>query len=210
MNYKKLHDAIIARSLRTTPIGYSEKHHIVPKCMNGTNDPTNIVRLPARDHFIVHRLLCKIYPENTKLRYAYEWMFSSPPRSRRAKDVGWSKSISKSHVYAYRKNNLRLTEEHKARISAGLVGHKHSPKTIAKVKLAVRDEAFKEALRKAHSRNWIVTLPTNESVSVTNLYNFCKLHNLHSGAMSRVAAGKQSHHKGYIVAPSSSGSISSK
>lgn len=39
---------------------YFEKHHIIPKCMGGTNDITNLVLLTAREHFICHLLLCKM------------------------------------------------------------------------------------------------------------------------------------------------------
>jgi hypothetical protein len=50
--------------------GYAERHHIVPKCMSGSNNRENLVELTAREHFIAHKLLCEIYPENNKLRYA--------------------------------------------------------------------------------------------------------------------------------------------
>ena len=40
--------------------GYGERHHIIPKCLGGTNDKNNIVKLTAREHFICHRLLVKM------------------------------------------------------------------------------------------------------------------------------------------------------
>lgn len=49
--------------------GYGEVHHIIPKCIGGTNDSSNKIKLTAREHFIVHRLLIKIY-DNKKLKYA--------------------------------------------------------------------------------------------------------------------------------------------
>lgn len=36
---------------------YHERHHIVPKCKNGTNDDNNLIDLFAREHFIAHKLL---------------------------------------------------------------------------------------------------------------------------------------------------------
>lgn len=42
--------------------GYYEKHHIVPKCLGGTDDIENLVLLPARAHFIAHALLHKAHP----------------------------------------------------------------------------------------------------------------------------------------------------
>ena len=54
--------------------GYVEKHHILPKCMGGTDDINNLIALPSRVHFIVHALLHKAYPENTSLAHAYAMM----------------------------------------------------------------------------------------------------------------------------------------
>jgi hypothetical protein len=71
MNYKKIYDNLITRTLeRGVPMGYSESHHIVPKCMGGGDEKTNLVRLTAREHFLAHMLLCNIYPNNVKLSTA--------------------------------------------------------------------------------------------------------------------------------------------
>jgi len=40
---------------------YGERHHIVPKSFGGGNDKTNLVRFSAREHFIAHRLLERMY-----------------------------------------------------------------------------------------------------------------------------------------------------
>ena len=48
--------------------GYTEKHHIVPKCLGGSNHKYNIVPLTAREHFICHWLLTKMVSE-TKHTY---------------------------------------------------------------------------------------------------------------------------------------------
>jgi hypothetical protein len=42
---------------------YVEEHHIVPKCMGGTNEKDNLVSLTAAEHFVAHQLLAKIYPK---------------------------------------------------------------------------------------------------------------------------------------------------
>jgi len=54
MDYKKIHDNIIDMARNRKLEGYTEKHHIIPKCMNGTNDPNNLVKLTAREHFLIH------------------------------------------------------------------------------------------------------------------------------------------------------------
>lgn len=44
-----------------------ETHHIVPKCMGGSNDKENLVNLTAREHFVAHKLLYKIAEKEKKL-----------------------------------------------------------------------------------------------------------------------------------------------
>lgn len=40
---------------------YTEKHHIIPRCLDGTDDSDNLVDLTAREHFVCHWLLTKIH-----------------------------------------------------------------------------------------------------------------------------------------------------
>jgi hypothetical protein len=42
---------------------YYEKHHIIPRCCGGSNDPSNLVLLTGREHFLAHYLLIKIYKD---------------------------------------------------------------------------------------------------------------------------------------------------
>ena len=76
MNYQKIYESITERAKKRKVEGYGEKHHIIPKCMNGNNDKENIVRLTAREHFICHMLLVEIYPDNAKLKYVV-WAMSN-------------------------------------------------------------------------------------------------------------------------------------
>lgn len=39
---------------------YTEKHHIIPKCMGGKDDLSNLVKLTAKEHFIAHMLLVRM------------------------------------------------------------------------------------------------------------------------------------------------------
>ena len=77
MNYKKIYESIIEKykQLNFQKLNRSDKnyiyletHHIMPRCMNGTDELEKLVNLPARAHFICHLLLPKIY-KNTKFEY---------------------------------------------------------------------------------------------------------------------------------------------
>lgn len=50
---------------------YHERHHIIPKCIGGTDDKNNLIDLFAREHFIAHRLLALENPHNKGLQYAW-------------------------------------------------------------------------------------------------------------------------------------------
>jgi hypothetical protein len=39
---------------------YTERHHIIPKSLGGDNSKENLIRLSAREHFLVHWLLTKM------------------------------------------------------------------------------------------------------------------------------------------------------
>lgn len=54
--YLKWYTNIICKRIKCEPSGYCEKHHIIPKCIVENNA---IVKLTAREHFIVHLLLPK-------------------------------------------------------------------------------------------------------------------------------------------------------
>lgn len=53
---------------------YCEVHHIVPKCVGGTDENDNLIELFAKEHFIAHKLLAQENPDNAKLVYAYSMM----------------------------------------------------------------------------------------------------------------------------------------
>ena len=60
MNYKKIYDSIIENRKNNPVIGYSEKHHILPKSLGGNDEEENLICLTAREHFICHWLLTKM------------------------------------------------------------------------------------------------------------------------------------------------------
>ena len=77
MNYGKIYDALIEKANTRNLLGYSEKHHIIPKCIGGNNKKDNIAKLTAREHFVAHQLLVKLYPNNENLIYAVRAMVTS-------------------------------------------------------------------------------------------------------------------------------------
>ena len=69
MNYAKLYNQIIENRLNNPYDGYTEKHHIVPISLGGSDSKDNLVRLTAREHFICHWILVKMYKGNKNSYY---------------------------------------------------------------------------------------------------------------------------------------------
>lgn len=90
MNYEKHYNKLIERALQRQPSCYVERHHIVPRCMGGTNHKSNIVELTAEEHYVAHQLLHKMYPDNVKLLLAVKMMtVSGGTVIRNNKMFGW-------------------------------------------------------------------------------------------------------------------------
>ena len=70
MNYSKIYNQLILKAQNRNLEGYTEIHHIIPKCVGGSNSEENLVKLTAREHFIAHMLLTEIHPKNIKLKHA--------------------------------------------------------------------------------------------------------------------------------------------
>ena len=66
--YTKWYFNIISNAQNRNVTGYTEKHHIIPKSLGGSNKKENLVKLTAREHFICHWLLTKMVLE-TKQKY---------------------------------------------------------------------------------------------------------------------------------------------
>lgn len=59
--WRRTYERLIAKRQAEPPSGYSELHHIVPVALGGTDDPSNLVRLSGREHFIAHLLLARLF-----------------------------------------------------------------------------------------------------------------------------------------------------
>ncbi len=62
MDYKRIYKELIEYAKRPRELnGYTETHHIIPRCLLLDDSKSNLVTLTAREHFIAHWLLTKIY-----------------------------------------------------------------------------------------------------------------------------------------------------
>lgn len=84
MDYQKIYDNLInkRKTVLLDENVYGENHHIVPKCMGGSNDKENLVRLTAKEHYVAHHLLYKIHGTSS-LAHAWFSMVRCDPNQER-------------------------------------------------------------------------------------------------------------------------------
>lgn len=74
MNYRRIYFSLIRKRKNTLLNGcYFERHHIIPKSLGGSDDKKNIVHLLAREHYIAHLLLARMFSnkiKNAKMKLA--------------------------------------------------------------------------------------------------------------------------------------------
>lgn len=120
----------MARARNRVFEGYAELHHVVPRCLGGTDDPSNLVSLTAGEHYVAHQLLVKMHPDHKGLAYAavcmtmkgkgnrlYGWLRARHAENARSLMMGnkhaVGRKLSAKHMAAVSKPK---TEEHKLKI----------------------------------------------------------------------------------------------
>ena len=132
--YEKWYSAITDKAKNRTIDGYTETHHIIPHSLGGSDDPANLVDLTAREHFICHWLLTKMYTGEArgKMINAMYMMRAESPHQKRyeSKITGriyetlreeYSRYISKLNT-----GRIQPPEE-KAKQIAAITGRKRNP-----------------------------------------------------------------------------------
>lgn len=141
MNHKEIYNRII-ENRKQNPLSkdeYGENHHIIPKSEGGFDDKSNLVKLTAREHYICHLLLAKIY-DDFKMYSAVLYMQCKSEDHKRefrfnshlyAKmRLAYSNSISGEKHWLYGKPSAmrgkRHSEESRKKMSEALKGRKLS------------------------------------------------------------------------------------
>lgn len=139
---------------------YYERHHIIPSCMGGLDTPDNLVLLTAREHYISHLLLHKIYPDDFGLLSATVLMSGRGKYTNRQYAIFREKysdirkelmsgennpflgkilsEETKKKIGLANKNKVR-SEEYKLYCSERQLGQKHSEETKNKMSLSRKE-----------------------------------------------------------------------
>ena len=133
--YKSWYDSIIQKANNRTISTYKEKHHILPRCLGGKDNQENLVELTAREHFIVHMLLCKFTKGQARIKMLYAFNFMSVVRSK-YRDYKINSKIAQKLRKEFFSNKPRHTTESKLKMSKLRLGVKLSKETRKKVGLS--------------------------------------------------------------------------
>jgi hypothetical protein len=149
MNYKKIYKSLTERGKSRNLIGYTEIHHIIPRCIGGKDDPSNLVKLTPEEHYIAHLLLLKIYPNEPKLVYAANMM------ANRMQFLGYTNKkygIARRAVSKVMKERI-ISNETKKKISKIQIGKTHSKETREKMSKSHKGKVFSKEHRQKISEN---------------------------------------------------------
>jgi hypothetical protein len=156
--YTTWYNEITKRAVCRNINDYTEKHHITPRSLGGSDDPANLVNLTAREHFICHWLLTKIHTGEAKAKmvYALNGMKRSNDFAQRYETAITSrvyenlkKEFSKVHSATMKgrtpwNKGVPITEEQREKNRKAATGKKFSQEAIEKRSAKIRGQKRSE------------------------------------------------------------------
>lgn len=178
MNYEKAYQSIISNALSRADLVKYEKHHIVPRCLGGSDDASNLVKLSLREHFVCHLLLAKIHGgglwhalwmmatsgrygsrhyETARKRHTSKMMGHIVSEATREKLRKPKSEETKAKMRKPKKDSSKMrkpkTDEHRANISKGQLGRVQTEEAKRKMSEShagkVLSNEHRENIRKA-------------------------------------------------------------
>ena len=144
--YQKWYNSIVENAKPNKKKKGYERHHIIPKSLGGSNSVSNLVYITAREHFVCHWLLTKIYDgeAKSKMIYALNGMkrngkctqrYETPITSRVYEKL--KKQFSEVHSASMKgrepwNKGIPITEDQRRKNSVAATGKKFSAASIAK------------------------------------------------------------------------------
>jgi hypothetical protein len=227
MDYNKIYNDLMFSRLLLKPERIKEKrngtyfegHHIIPKCKGGTGASTrpknnsNIVLLTAREHFLSHWLLWRIYGDR-QMALAFHKMLSTTDKTKR---------ITSSRGYEEAKEAFRITnignqygkgktkiiseeqKKHQSEIMKGrytgeknpFYGKKHSEESKEKIRKSKKEfnkeKVWNYAGKKLILKNGVIIAEFDSTEEVAKFIG-CS-----SSNVSHVLGGNQKTAKGYEI-----------
>lgn len=163
LKYSNIYEKIIQRGLdrnwksdrwrigKTPPPCYVEVHHIIPKCLGGSNNNDNLVVLTQKEHRIAHLVLSKVITGNPKIQLNANKMGRNNNRSQTMKKF-WQDNNYRYHtteaIKQYSRNPKVKEQFRKRMLGKNLGGKNPRAKKVLNVKTneiysCIKDAAIK-------------------------------------------------------------------
>lgn len=173
---------------------YTEKHHVIPKSLGGSNDCSNLVLVTAKEHFVCHHLLIKMVDgvNYQKMIHAYLCMISkskyTPTARHYEKARNLSSSLSRSNEWKEKISKSikgkKRPKELVERIRQKLIGRRLSDIHRSRIRNAVisrEGRGFsakcRESRLKMLEKTFEVQYPDGRTIEIKNLKMFCAANN---------------------------------
>lgn len=189
--YTSCYNSIIDRAKTRFLDGYHETHHIIPKSLGGDNHKDNLVKLTAREHFICHLLLTKMFEGDAKNKMVHAaWAMATLENKFQKRYKITSKIYESLRIrYANLKSEAlrgkpgrKHSEETKKKLSLALAGKKRTPmseeskrklsesmkgKNVGKVR--TEEQRVKQSLSQTGIKRGVCTEETKEKLRLANI-----------------------------------------
>lgn len=189
MDYRKHYDVLIERARNRIISGYVEIHHVVPRCMGGGDERSNLVQLTPEEHFVAHQLLCKVHPKVKGLAFALQLMTATDRHKNRARNklYGW---IRRRYSLAQR-GRIKSLEE---RAHIAEAGRNRKPRIFseqARINMAAARRKVWE-IRRRKGEHLLIAAKTRATRMKNGSYNFTEEHknNIGKAGIGRIPWNK--------------------
>lgn len=169
--YSKWYYNIVNNALARTlpPNTYTEKHHVLPKSIGGSNSVANLIKLTANEHRLLHLLLPKMTIDriHTRSMWYAAWMII------RAKNNNQKRNLSKGKLYSIIKQQIAQAsrEVNTGKIVSDESKKKMSDAAKGRVSPFKGKKHKKESLEKMSDslKGKIPSKETRDKISISNL-----------------------------------------
>jgi hypothetical protein len=141
--YTDCYNRIIQRARDRKIDVYTERHHVIPKSLGGSDEADNLVRLTAKEHFVCHMLLVRMTTGDSKKKMSYAmWLLCNMENESQERYTPTSSQYELIRTDFSKSMSVRMTEYSKNRDYSGennpFHGKTHSEESLenmSKVKI---------------------------------------------------------------------------
>jgi len=184
-------------------------HHIIPKYMGGTDDPSNLIKLPLWAHAETHKRLFEVYG-NIEDNIAYRMLSGKTEEVEKLRI-----ELSKRNFQRWLKEKPEEVKEWKEKNSKNRKGKpsilppEHYQRQAEKFRDIPRSQEVRNKISKAKKgksvpqpnqmKTYEITKPNGEVLIIKGLNKFCEDEGINASNLCAVVKGRLKHHKGYVA-----------